>query len=668
MSPERSAVHGTRRDTDVDVVVRLCQFVPFVAALGLAGCANFGSDVPIDSGARMEEDGAVAGTDAGATDAAGLDGGGGLVDVGASPGLFEPEADCFDFADDDSDTVIDCADPGCFVAPVCCALGSSSTSCCTPGVAADLAVDGCDVGGDARDCAEVAGAAVVRFGGAPLVVAAGAVTSCGTSARILVPGTSEMADTGLRLPGTIDIAASRTEIRFTLGRSERAGLARAGIAIVADQSPGARVLPLLGVVISRGELRVVVGEAEVFHTADVGACAEHVPMRVVVEAGGAYSVFRDGSFLHGGALDLAELGAAMPRASVLVYGRHDDGPPAAWASDVSVRSDVCSRLAPARSTAPAIEGVSRDAMIGRVSVARVTPTELGRAVIEVDGRILPATEVATGIRVDDAVNPLVTAVSASTGPDWARGASDPQLVVRDDGGGYLLLFTGHDDDGTTAFFTSVLSSTLGSPTVPEPTFTLAQATTMVGTSVTAIAHPTYFERDGAGYLLFVATTATGTALRLASLASPLDLDADLTPIASGQDAAYADDAFDESYDGALVSSGVGSGFDRDEIGAARVVDLGDSVVRILYAGRRGTRWAVGALVSSDLTHFDHVDGGAALLAPSGIGFDRLGVLSPEPVVGAIVDGVADLTIYYTGSAGTETSLGAATQSIHVGAP
>src|SRR5690606_8306498 len=132
---------------------------------------------------------------------------------------------------------------------------------------------------------------------------------------------------------------------------------------------------------------------------------------------------------------------------------------------------------------------------------------------------------------------------------------------------------------------------------------------------------------------------------------------------ASRDASYAEGP----TAGVLRRSGTDDGFDRDEIGAARVLDLGDGVVRIFYAGRRGTRWSIGALVTTDLLHYDQAAGGEPLLGPSGAGFDALGVYSPELLASPVAGGIAQLTMYYTGSAGTVSSLGLATQSIRVGA-
>lgn len=621
--------------------------VMMLALLASLGCADRGE--ADDAGPAPAIDGG------GLPDGFAGDGPSG-TDTGPDPALAAREDDCFDFRDDDFDSVTDCADPGCGAETVCCALGSEAAGCCTPGAPSALDLGPCAPGDDARSCA----VGVEAFGRAALTVTEG-LSACGGPARSLVPGADDLVDSGLVLPGVLDPAVSRIVIDFTLGATPRVGLARAAIALVGVERPQARVLPLLAVVTSEGQLRVVIGEAEVFRAPMPADCLSGVSLQLVIEPSGAYSLTRvGGPLLHGGTI------VPPNRGRVAVYGRHDGLSPAAWLGGVSVRRDVCSRLAPERSSTPILTGVSRDVRVGRVTVARVAPATagpsmLGRGAIEIDGRILACTEVEGGIQVDEASNPLVPAGTPSAGPDWAGGASDPQLIATDSG--YQLVFTGLDDDGSTAIFARGYSRSLGSPGEALPLFTSAQAQA-IDPEVRAIDNPSYFEFRTTHYLLFRATTDAGTDLRLVALNADLtdSLTEGMPPAAQARDASFAE----SPQPGVLRESGVSDGFDRDEIGAARPVDLHDGVLRILYAGRRGTRWAIGGLVTADLVHYDEVGAGAPLLGPSGSGFDALGVLEPEPV---IVDSGAttELLLYYTGTTGTASSLGSATQAIHAGA-
>ncbi len=140
---------------------QLCQPEPFVprAAVGLGvagglvmmlallaslGCANRG-EADDDAGPAPAIDGG------GLPDGFAGDGPG--TDTGPDPALAAREDDCFDFRDDDFDSVTDCADPGCGAETVCCALGSEAAGCCTPGAPSALDLAPCAPGDDARSCA-----------------------------------------------------------------------------------------------------------------------------------------------------------------------------------------------------------------------------------------------------------------------------------------------------------------------------------------------------------------------------------------------------------------------------------------------------------------------------------------------------------------------------------
>ncbi len=632
------------------VIRRLCHVAPLLLSLtglllvGGLGCAD--RIEGMDTGGLASADGGVRSDD----DAAARDAG------AASDATFDPdhlaEADCFDFTDDDGDGRVDCDDRGCGTAAICCALGSDRDACCVAQAAAGLDLSACASGDDARLCA----LGVASFGTSPLTLRDDLGASC-TSEPVLVPADNVEADTGLVLGEILDPAVSRIRVGMALGGAAGDGLARIGVGLVADTTQRGRVVPLVAVVLSAGEIRLAIGEVEVPVAELAGsACEAAVPVELIVDPSGSVEVRVEGTSVFMGSLP------SLSRSRLAVYGRHGAGDPAAWVSGVTVQRDVCSVLSPERATSPVLFGASPTARLGRVSVAR-RPGELGRAAVELDGRILPGTEVEGGIRIDDMDNPLVVVDVERTGPDWAAGASDPQLRVTTDG--YQLLFAGQDADGSTHLFAMSFSATLGSPSTAVAVLSVDDAAELASGQFIAIDEPTYFERGGHGFLLYRAIATDYTELRIADVSSVLAdaLAAEAPPSLSSRDATYAEGM----SAGVLRRSGDGDGFDRDEIGAARVLDLGDGVVRIFYAGRRGTRWSIGALVTTDLLHYDQVAEGTPLLGPSGAGFDALGVRSPELLAGPVAFGVAELTMYYTASAGTVSSLGLATQAIRVGA-
>jgi hypothetical protein len=620
------------------VDLRLCQLVPLAAGLALVGgCVSLGTP-GTDAGAGRDDGGPRLGDDASAVDAL-------AADVPPGPPDDRTEANCFDFGDDDGDLAPDCADPGCGVAPICCSLGSAAPGCCGGGRLDAVDLSGCPAG-------PIAGCVAGALLGGSMEVALDAADGCGDpTVAALVPAVDPNADSGLILPGTLDPRVSRITLRFTLGRDDGTGLGRAGVGLVADVPAPGRVLPLVAVERTNGLLRVVVGEAEEV-VGSVAACDEDVTL--TVDPTGRYTVTA-GTFARSGALDLPD------RARAIVYGRRDDGA-RAWVSGVDVRRDVCTIIAPERSASPVLSGAPADAVIGRIAVARSVPEAFGRAAIEVDGRILPATEVAGGVRVDSLANPLVPAGTAVPGaPDWAGGTADPQLVALMDG--YLLLFAGIDDDGSTAIFAQHFGPALDAP---GPALALlTSGSPAVGAGVTRIDGPAYFVDAHGAFLFFRAVVAERTELRFVRLDAPID-DAALagsrgvTP--SAGEALYSD----ATPDPGVVRASGQTVLARDEIASPRVVALGDGVIRVFYSGRRGTRWSIAGLVTTDLRHFDDVAGGEALLGPSGAGFDALGALDPEPVL-ADAFGERRLVLYYTGTSGTSAALGAAEQAVFFGA-
>ena len=117
--------------------------------------------------------------------------------------------------------------------------------------------------------------------------------------------------------------------------------------------------------------------------------------------------------------------------------------------------------------------------------------------------------------------------------------------------------------------------------------------------------------------------------------------------------AFADGSIEEGI--VHVPSGaVPDAFDRDEVADPELF-VENSVLRVLFAGRRGTRWSIGTLVASaDATKFAPAESPA--FGGSGLGFDALGALAPELVV------LSDsYRFYYLGTDGVRRRVGLATQ-------
>jgi len=93
-------------------------------------------------------------------------------------------------------------------------------------------------------------------------------------------------------------------------------------------------------------------------------------------------------------------------------------------------------------------------------------------------------------------------------------------------------------------------------------------------------------------------------------------------------------------------------FDHDEVDDPAVI-FHDQVYRLYFAGRRGTRWSIGVLVSDDGDRWRLIDD-APVLAADGTGFDALGARGPAPDVEA-----GAVQLYYAGDDGRVIRIGLA---------
>ena len=92
-------------------------------------------------------------------------------------------------------------------------------------------------------------------------------------------------------------------------------------------------------------------------------------------------------------------------------------------------------------------------------------------------------------------------------------------------------------------------------------------------------------------------------------------------------------------------------FDRDELAAPHLWRDTHGVLRLFYAGRRGSRWSIGLAIANRLDFVERF-GESALLAGSGVGADALGARAP-----AILDhGGGEYTLLYSGLDGASERL------------
>ena len=167
-------------------------------------------------------------------------------------------------------------------------------------------------------------------------------------------------------------------------------------------------------------------------------------------------------------------------------------------------------------------------------------------------------------------------------------------------------------------------------------------------SFTSVDSPSAILYGGQVRIAFRAHEGSRTSLRIATInGSAYALNS------TRASSAFADGSVEEGI--VHVPSGaVPDAFDRDEVADPELF-VENSVLRVLFAGRRGTRWSIGTLVASaDATKFAPAESPA--FGGSGLGFDALGALAPELVV------LSDsYRFYYLGTDGVRRRVGLATQ-------
>lgn len=633
---------------------------------GTRGDAGARPDAEVsDGGPASPFDGFVSATDASATDTM------------LPPAGLREDA-CFDFTDDDGDGASDCSDVGCRPAAICCAAGSDSPSCCRGGAAGGLDVGGCTTG-DPAGCGDVR-----ETFGAPSI-AAGIVRddACGTTAVTgLSPGGDERSDGGVLVGDALDPTVARVRISATLGaRLGGSALDAIGVGVTAQDEIDGRVLPLVAVLLSASdaELRVIVGDAVVSTTSvsavsDAFACgASELHVELEVSPSGTF----DAALVHPSTGARLVLGSgvvpAARTARVVVFGRGEapgvDGP-AAWLGALSIHREVCSVMSPGRDEGSML---GTGWTVSPRSVGRLTVLpERGLAALLVDGRIYAGTiDTAGSVVIPDpgVANAMVRPIAP-----YAGGIDGPELVL--DGSNAYLLFAGRAmPGGPSSIYSLALGASgevLGTAQLlvdPSALNTNATAEFSEATPALSVDSPAFFVHGGRRVLLVrVETVDHTTELRFLERLGGLDASGGVADGAEAAGVTRRDEPDTTRWRLHANRAGDVNAFDRNEIGAAQVIDLGDGVVRVLYSGRNGTRWSIGMLLSEDLVHFDFGAAGEPILSGDGVGFDALSVSSPEPIAITAAPGVAELRMFYVGSDGLRTRVGLASQSIAVVAP
>ncbi|MBX3273538.1 MAG: hypothetical protein KF729_24960 [Sandaracinaceae bacterium] len=530
----------------------------------------------------------------------------------AGSGLFGEEDDaCFDGLDNDANEAADCEDDGCSAAPYCC-VGSAAPACCTgAGTSLSVDFDAC-AGTDPRGCAP----SLVVFGGARLEGGA------------LVPQGDAHSDGGLVLGPALDPTRERVELRARItapadGCTDCLDVLALGLA---GPPADGRVLADVAVMVraSRRDVALVVaGEAVASEALVDGAEHEYV---LAIAPDGAVTLHVDGRRALGA--------SASPRRDrvPMLFGRtHVPGDaPTARARSVSIRTSGCDIPAALRRdprpTLP-FDGVAWDwRAVANPSIAadgdgHLVAFSLDRAIHlarrAADGtlRLAGSGRVEAPLFVPEINDEVRDAELVREPTRWVLYATRqvdgeaPRIVRADGGEGHAESFTALEDVALPA-------------------------------DVPWAESPAVLEHRGQRYLAARTEVDAETVIALF--------------VAIDGRGAVFDWAAGSAAGSVLVRRGAeGSRFDQDEVADPDLLEDRFGLMRLYYAGRRGTRWSVGVRVSGDgLTWRE--PGAPLVLSGSGRGHDALGVRHPSVLLAG-----GRLELLYTASNGVTVAIGRA---------
>lgn len=644
--------------------------VSVIAVAGALGCAA--ADGAGDEPGRRNDGGAGARDAGAASDAAGLPAG------DAGTGAFAGENDapsgagCFDFVDTDGDGSLDCDDLECSSTPVCC-VGSSSAACCRDSTAETLAYAGCT--GTGTDALLTCTPGVTVFGSPSPELREGA----------LVPNGGDRFDSGIVLASEVDPRVSRLEIEATIAAGEgcESCLDSVAIGLTRAQALGSSTLVdadlALMVSTASGEVRLLVG----------GAVSRAMALDGVRELVGADAlaplIYRLETTTEGDARVLVAASAEAtavslfadvpyaPRgpARVVAWGRSANrgpsDPPPARITRISVSERICDAPASlARGGEPILpdsldawwESGERALAPSVFAYDDALGERRARMAFVYQGRIHVAAGIEGG-RFRALADPRVpeNAILAPGGAEWMGGGIGDPVLVRSADTRWHLWFTAIAADGTRSIARADAAApdqlVFGEPVqvlVPDE---LSGAIGWDGPSVVGVTLGGVPRAFLAARRWSAGASGEETAIVLFELtdasAAPIPADVTIFDPAAGEVRGDSDVV--------RRATGVPSDFDADEVAAPALVVYG-GVLRLYYAGRRGTRWSIGVMVSQDGQHWREASDGRAVLSGSGAGFDALSVSDPAPLV---EDG--ELRLYHTGSDGVLASIGLARHAI-----
>jgi hypothetical protein len=573
------------------------------------------------------------------------------IDGGArgAPALEDQEGyanagECFDGRNDDDWGGTDCEEALCASTPVCC-VGVASTSCCSAATEAARFARATDCVDGSIDACPSALTSGTLFGSPLPALEDGA----------LVPNGSDTRDSGMILSGRVrpsaELVTLEARIAAPVGCAPCLDAIGVGLVAGARSVDTARITPVIALVVSgsRGEVSLVAGSTVLWRH-PLPDESEHAYSLAIAPGGGVV--------IGADFLDPAERTIELPAGEldVVVYGRTTnrsatDGRPARLLG-LEVERSACD-IPESLERAPAvlIEPDSAPWGAGRARGPSIVIPPGGSAL---DGALVFAASGAIWLAHRDGTGRF--AVADGIGPALPRGVlgfSEPELLAVGDR--YRLFVTATDASGHRKIQYVDGASGLGEQFDP-------------GSLVDLIALPTadgITDLDGASAI----TVGSEIVIAARALRGSGPRASELVILRSSPTAAGGFELDGVCGTGCESVEGEGAGtlavhqpsadavaFDHDEVASPGLVEHG-GVFRLYYAGRRGTRWAIGMLVSQDLAFFRAALGNPVLEA-SGQGADALSVGDPEPHV----EGGA-LMLLHTGYDGSATRVLAATQPL-----
>ena len=558
---------------------------------------------------------------------------GGLAFEAADDADASNPALCYDGLDNDGDDLVDCDDAACSSLGTC-RVGSGEF--CAPDPIDVLDFTGCDGtlvdGCLSRD--------VEEFGPVRWIASGG-----------FHGGGDENGDGGFALPGTFDLRTRRVELTVRLGDTVCSGpcIESAGVALTAQQrfTGEVQVRPAVGLVLSggRNEVSLIVAD-EVVATWSVAPEGSVQEWSLVVRPTGVVSAMRTGDPTSAVQVIYGPIGDAR----LVVYGRNDNRPSGmgdgARVERLDVQTARCdmpdawSTREPVtvlrRSSGTYDMGATRGVTVAMDQTAAGEP-HLAFAFEDGEGQIFFGGQ-SGGPELILAHTEGEPALSGELG-SFRETVLDPELHRTRDGA-LVLFFTAVDAGGKRSIGRAEQRS-------DSHLFEVVQQVLEPSTDAEAES----FEMPTVAYV------ADG---QLAMIVR-----AELAPQRGGGHAFLAFLSSDEGktwtrhYASELLAATrrggtTGTRFDADEIAHPSLLQHGGAY-RITYAGRRGTRWSLGLLVSDQLVHWREPLAGRPVLGrgTSG-GFDRLGPVEAD----ALVDGET-IALYYLGTDGARGDLGRA---------